>query len=156
MNDALKKQTVCFTGHREIIHKNLGERLDEIVTTLAENGFLYFGTGGAKGFDMLAAKSVIRVQKTHPNIKLIIVVPCSDYYDRWPKIEKDNYYEIMNCAHKVKFLSDQYYRGCMQVRNKHLVDNSSVCVSYLYKSKGGTAFTVEYAHKKGLTVVSVI
>ena len=155
MND-LKEKTVCFTGHREIIHKHLEKRLDEIVTSLAEAGYLYFGTGGAKGFDYIAAKSVLRVKENYPEIKLIIVLPCSDYYDRWMNDDKSSYYEILNKAHKVKVMSDHYYRGCMQVRNKHLADNSSVCVNYLYKKEGGTAFTVEYARKKGLTLVSVI
>ncbi len=155
MND-LKDKTVCFTGHRNVIHKNLDERLDEIVTTLAEEGFLYFGTGGAKGFDYLAAKSVLRVQKNFPEIKLIIVIPCSDYYERWMNDDKSQYFDILKKAHKVKVMSDHYYRGCMQVRNKHLVENSSVCVDYLYKPCGGTSFTVEYARKKGLTLVSVI
>lgn len=155
MND-VKEKTVCFTGHRRVIHKHLEEQLDEIVTSLAEAGYLYFGIGGAKGFDYLAAKSVLRVQERFPAIKLIIVIPCSDYYDRWMNDDKSLYFDILKKADKVRVMSDHYYRGCMQVRNKYLADNSSVCVNYLYKNEGGTAFTVEYARKKGLTLVSVI
>ena len=156
MNDTTKSRTVCFTGHREVLHNDIGKKLDETVTALAEKGYLYFGTGGAKGFDYLAAKSILRVQKKFPDIKLIIVVPCENYYSSWPKSERDSYLELMNEAHKVKVMSDHYYRGCMQVRNRHLVDNSSVCVCYKYKNDGGTAFTVEYARKQGLTVLNVI
>ena len=152
----LKGQTVCFTGHRKIIHKHLDERLDEVVSILAEDGFEYFGVGGALGFDLLAAKSVLRMRKKYPHIKLIIVLPCKDYCTRNHSAYLMEYGEIFKAADKLKILSDSYYQGCMHVRNKHLVDNSRVCVCYKYVNAGGTDFTVKYAHKKGLTVVDII
>jgi len=42
----------------------------------------------------------------------------------------------------------------MHKRNRHLVDNSSVCVCYLNKENGGTAYTVDYAGKKGLELIN--
>ena len=43
----------------------------------------------------------------------------------------------------------------MQVRNKHLVDNSSVCIAYLTQNGGGTFFTVNYARYKGLKIYNL-
>lgn len=40
-------------------------------------------------------------------------------------------------------------------KNRHLVDNSSVCVAHLTRSGGGTAYTVEYAKKHGLKVINI-
>lgn len=40
-------------------------------------------------------------------------------------------------------------------RNRHLVDCSSVCVCYLTKPSGGTAYTVKYAASGGLTIVNI-
>ncbi len=155
MND-IKEKTVCFTGHRRVIHKHLSQKLDEIIETLIESGFIYFGTGGARGFDKLAAEGVIRAKEKHPHIKLIIVLPSKDSWDKWNVSDREEYMELSKKADKVTALSDHYYKGCMHVRNKHLVDGSSVCVSYKYSSYGGTAFTEDYARKKGLTIVSVI
>ena len=155
MND-LKNITVCFTGHRRDIHKNIESKLDEIITVLCEDGFTYFGVGGAKGFDFLAAKSVLKAKETYKNIKLIVIVPCKDYYDSWQAEEKAEYFEILKHADKVKVLYDHYFKGCMLARNRHLVDSSSVCVYYKYVNSGGTAFTVNYATKKKLTTISVI
>lgn len=151
-----KDLTVCFTGHRRIIHKYVADALLRAVTSLADQGYKYFGVGGARGFDFLAAKAVLEVQKLYPDIKLIVILPCSDYYSNWPEEEKQEYSLVLQKADKVKVLSDHYYRGCMQARNKHLVDASSVCVYYKYTNTGGTAFTVNYATKKGLTTIGVI
>ena len=43
----------------------------------------------------------------------------------------------------------------MHKRNRHLVDNSSVCVCYLAKDSGGTDYTVGYARLKGLKVINL-
>lgn len=40
-------------------------------------------------------------------------------------------------------------------RNRHLVDNSSVCVAYLTANSGGTAYTVNYAESKGLKIINL-
>ena len=43
----------------------------------------------------------------------------------------------------------------MHKRNRHLVDNSSICVCYLTENKGGTFYTVEYAKSKNLKVINI-
>ena len=43
----------------------------------------------------------------------------------------------------------------MHRRNRHLVDNSGVCVCYLTKNSGGTAYTVNYAKKQGINVFNI-
>ena len=58
-------------------------------------------------------------------------------------------------ADKVIYVSETYYNGCMLVRNRRLVDNSSVCVAYLTHAGGGTAYTVRYAEKSGVPVISI-
>lgn len=45
--------------------------------------------------------------------------------------------------------------GCMHRRNRHLVDNSGVCVCYLTRNSGGTAYTVNYAKKQGVNVFNI-
>lgn len=40
-------------------------------------------------------------------------------------------------------------------RNRHLVDNSSACISYLTENKGGTFYTVNYAKSKGVEVINI-
>ena len=63
--------------------------------------------------------------------------------------------EMAKKADKVVFTSEQYYNGCMQKRNRHMVDSSSLCICYLTKNTGGTAYTVNYAERHGLKTVNV-
>lgn len=43
----------------------------------------------------------------------------------------------------------------MLERNRHLVNSSSVCVCYLTKDTGGTAYTVKDAKQKGLQITNL-
>lgn len=43
----------------------------------------------------------------------------------------------------------------MHKRNRHLVNDSSVCVCYQTRLGGGTAYTVGYAKEKGLAIIDV-
>ncbi len=155
MNEITEK-TACFTGHRRIIHKHMEERVTDVIRTLAESGVVYFGTGGALGFDMLAAKCVLQLKKEIPQLKLIVVIPCKSQTRGWSEKHKQEYEYILSKADKVTMLSEKYYRGCMLARNRHLVDGSAVCIYYMYKESGGTAYTVSYARKKGRILVGII
>ena len=58
-------------------------------------------------------------------------------------------------ADKVVYMAQQYTPGCMHKRNRHLVDHSGVCVCYLTKESGGTAYTVNYAKRHGVEIINI-
>ena len=154
----VRSQTACFTGHRkipaesaEIIASNLRKTLIEQIN----NGYRYFGAGGALGFDTLAAQTVLELKKEYPDVKLILVLPCLSQTRGWSARDIEIYEAIKSKADKVVYTSQEYTRGCMHKRNRHLVDNSSSCICYLTESTGGTAYTVDYAQKNNLTVINL-
>ena len=67
----------------------------------------------------------------------------------------EEYNRIMKAADKVVYTSQDYYNGCMHKRNRHLVDNSSLCICYLNSNTGGTAYTVDYAKSVGCRVSNI-
>ena len=153
-----KNRTACFTGHRELPTENLPEiskRLEDTLLTLIEQGYCYFGAGGALGFDTLAAQTVLRLRERYPQIRPILVLPCLNQTRGWQQADVDIYEELKRRADKVTYTSESYFRGCMQKRNRHLVDNSSGCICYLTKPTGGTAYTVDYARRRGLRIINI-
>lgn len=154
----MKNQTVCFTGHRKIPPGQvdaLARRLKSTLIQLINDGYLYFGAGGALGYDTLAANTVLELKTQFPDVKLILVLPCLSQTRGWSARDIEIYEDIKNRADKVVYTSQEYTKGCMHKRNRHLVDNSSVCVCYLTESTGGTAYTVDYARRNKLTVINL-
>ncbi len=155
----MREKTCCFTGHREIPAEKymyIKGRLDEELERLIKNGIRVFCAGGAKGFDTVAAMSVLAAKERYPEIKLSLILPCADQAEHWSEIDKLNYEEIKRRADEVTILRDHYTRFCMQQRNRALVDSASVCICYLEKSTGGTAYTVNYAKKSGIKIINLI
>jgi len=130
------------------------KNLKKVVMSLIEQGYCFFGAGGALGFDTIAAQTILDLKQDYPRIKLILVLPCPSQADRWREKDKTIYEEIKAKADKVVYIAQEYTRDCMFARNRHLVDNSSVCICYLTEQSGGTAYTVKYALKKGLKAIT--
>lgn len=154
----MKEKTCCFTGHRDIPsgqYQKIFAKTEEAIEGLINNGYLYFGSGGALGFDTIAAFAVLKLKKRYPNIRLILVLPCLSQTRGWTREDIAIYEDTKNKADKIVYTSQEYSRGCMHKRNRHLVDNSSVCISYLTESRGGTFYTVNYARSKGLAVLNI-
>ena len=156
--NAMRERTACFTGHRKIMEKDsplLREKIRSVLIESIERGYCYFGAGGALGFDTIAAQTVLDLRNQYPSIKLILVLPCLSQTKGWKTEDIMEYERIKASADKVVYTSQEYHRGCMHKRNRHLVDNSSLCICYLTEHNGGTAYTVNYAKEKALMIVNV-
>lgn len=154
----LREKTCCFTGHRNIpnsVLPKLRNQATEAVTALIESGIRFFGAGGAIGFNTVAAETVLKLRNRYPQIRLILVLPCPEQADKWSPEAKFRYEQIKKDADKIVYTSKFYTSDCMYRRNRHLVDGSSVCVSYCTKNTGGTAYTVRYAQQCGLQIISL-
>ena len=154
----MRSRTCCFTGHRQIPLEKRAEiagRLERVIVSLYQRGIRFYGAGGALGFDCLAAQTVLRLRESYPDMKLILVLPCLTQTRGWRPEDIAEYERIKAQADKVVYTAQQYTKGCMHKRNRHLVDNSSVCVCYLNRESGGTAYTVRYAREHGLEVINL-
>ena len=146
--------TCTFTGHRNI--KDFDQALlDRVIENLIKNGCRRFYNGMARGFDLAAAESVLSFKKIYPDIELIACIPCPEQSQTFSAVDRERYKRALSgCSEKI-LLSDKYYSGCMFYRNRFMVDNADVIVSYLRKKFGGTYYTVRYAEKCGKKVIEL-
>ena len=154
----MKNQTCCFTGHRIIPaseYHEIQKSLEDEISNLVQQGVRYFGAGDALGFDTLAALTVLSLKKEYPQIKLILVFPCLTQTKGWAKKDIEIYKDIQARCDKYVYASQEYTLDYMYKRNRHLVDNSGFCICYLSKAVGGTAYTVDYARRKGLRIINL-
>lgn len=156
--DAVRSRTCCFTGHRNLPRAEvpaIRERLREVIASMVRMGVCYFGAGGARGFDTLAAETVLELESQFPELRLILVLPCRDQTRSWRKEDVARYEAVKVQADKVVYTAEHYYTGCMQVRNRRLVDCSGRCIAYLTERSGGTWNTVLYCQGQGVPVTNI-
>ena len=152
-----KSKVACFSGQRRLPQncEELRAKLKKEIIGLIERGVVFFGAGGALGFDMLAEETVIELKAEYPHIRLVLVLPCPPDQQtlKWNADQRQRYYEILERADKVKVLSTQYTDDCMYARNRRLVENSAYLICYLREQRGGTAYTVDYADRQGIQII---
>ena len=153
------EKTACFTGHRNIANTELPrlkERLDETIENLIGQGITRFLSGGATGFDTLAANAVLTARNQNQAVKLCMALPCSNQDERWKPADRQTYKHLLETADEVFFVSEQpYFQGCMEQRNLYLIENSGVCVAYMKHGRSGTSQTVRFARERGLEIINL-
>lgn len=156
--DADVERSCCFTGHRVLEYEKIAsirKALELEIRWLVSHGITQFYAGGALGFDMLAEQAVVDVRRGNPSVKLHLAIPCRDQSGAFTRREKAEYRRLLELADDSVCLAEHFYNGCMHQRNRYMVDRSAVCVCWLDRENGGTAYTVEYARKKGLRVINL-
>ena len=154
-------KSVCFTGHRELsgIEKKLAAiHLSKLLETLArDRGLTDCYAGGAIGFDTVAALTVLSVKRRIPNLRLHLILPCEGQEKSWSEDQKTAYYMIKEQADSVRTLSPFFYNGCMQIRNRELLEHADLCIAYLRPStaSGGSLNTVLQATKMGIPIINL-
>lgn len=159
-----KFYTCCFTGHRPknlpwgykekgvkfFIFKN---KLKKIIKQSIKAGYVYFISGMALGIDILCAEIILKLKTKHYNIKLECAIPCKNQTEKWKTESIDRYNKILTLADKITYTSNSnYYNGCMQKRNKYMIDSSNLLIAVFNGSNGGTKQTIDYAYKNKIKV----
>lgn len=139
------EKTCAFTGHRQV-----GDDLDvvflrKILTAFIDDGYSSFLCGMAAGFDIIAAELVLDLKKAYPEIRLIACVPCEGQSKYFSPDEKKRYENVLKNCDEERVLNTHYYKGCMQMRDRYMVDNSSLLIAYKRENRGGTYYTLKYA-----------
>ena len=151
--------TSCsFTGHRRIEERHapkLPALLSRAIKYAYENGVRCFFCGGAYGFDTLAAREVIRFRAHHPDVRLVLLLPCPEQASGWSARLRDAYEYVLSVSDEVVYMSETYTRGCMQKRNRELVERAELVIAYLSHAHSGSAQTVNYANRAGKTVYNL-
>ena len=147
---------VCaFTGHRSLAGTDFDEHLlERVVSDLVKTGTTRFLCGMAVGFDMKAAQAVLALKDMY-EIELVACLPCANQSERFSARNKKLYNEILARCDDIIIMEMEYKNGCMQERDRYMVDNCDLLVCFLRKSSGGTYYTVNYARKANKKIIEL-
>ena len=150
---------VCsFTGHRKIKDehkKELPQLLARAVLYAYEKGVRCFLSGGAYGFDIIAAREVLRFRATHRDVRLIMLLPCPQQADMWNSHLQSDYEYVLREADETVYVSDSYSAECMKKRNAELVSRADMLVAYVSHMRSGAGQTLNFANRAKKTVYNL-
>lgn len=155
-----KEKTCFFTGHRNLPKHQAGQVHDILKKQIL---FLYenykvdtFISGGALGFDLLAAKTVLLLKETIPELKLLVYLPCYGQEKFWSDPQRYQFRLILSKADQYRYISPEpYTKDCMKKRNYKMVNDSSFGIAYYILSRSGTGQTIRYAQSHCVSVYNI-
>ena len=151
-------KTACFTGHRELADdavETIDALLESAITELCDRGVTTFLAGGAQGFDTLAALKVLDMKARFPQIRLKLILPCRNQTEQWGAEDVGIYQYILSRADDHRFLFESYVEGCMQERDRCLVEEADACIAFCERGQSGTSLTLTAAANAGIDTVNL-
>ena len=167
LNEIDPARAVSFSGHRpERLPGNgdpdapgaqrLAAVLQKEITAAIERGMTAFLHGCMAGFDIFAIEQVIALKAEYPHIQIISVAPYKAEFFTREKCWTPNWISRARAVfdqHDIGVrVAERYRSGIYFARNDILVAYSSELICYHDDGRGGTAYTVNKAIEKGLTV----
>ncbi len=149
-----RARTCAVTGHRILGDGFDAASLKAVLEGLISGGYDTFLVGMALGFDTECFKILEEFRSKVP-LKIIACIPCPEQADKFSECQKKEYSRMLSEADGKIIVSPGYTSGCMQKRNRFMVDNASVLVAYRRRDFGGTHGTVKYAEKNGVKVIEI-
>ncbi len=138
--------TVTFCGHKNIADTStVRAAVDEVLRGLVVEGADYFLLGGYGSFDSLAAHAVHDLKQQYTEIHSTLVIPYLNR-DYNTELYDDTTYPPLETV-PMKFAISR--------RNEWMVDQADVVVAYVIHGWGGAAATLEYAKRKGKTIILI-
>lgn len=151
----------CVTGHRpsgfpfpreenNISYVFYIDRLYSEIQNLIGEGYRDFITGMADGADIDFANAILYYREIEMNITLEAAMPYPITYPKTPSEYIDERNDIFFDCNTKTIVSEHYFRGCMQKRNRYMVDKADIVLAiWNGKCAGGTWNTIKYARSKG-------
>ena len=161
-----RETTCCFTGHRpgklpwryneeDLRCVSLKARIADAVEAAYQEGFRHFLCGMALGCDLYFCECVLRLRQMHPDVTVEAAIPCPSQADGWGERQKARYRNILSRCDYETMVQQSYTPGCMQRRNRYMVDHASLLIAVNDGARGGTRSTIEYAFKRGVNVLDI-
>ena len=80
-------------------------------------------------------------------------IPCPSQPEGWPEAERARWQSLVDRCDYETVVQDHYDAGCMQRRNRYMVDHAAMLIAVHDGQPGGTRRTIEYAMRRRLDVV---
>lgn len=142
----------CGFGHRTIL-KNIENSLYAAVLSAAQEGCKTFYTGGMGDFDAQFSSAVRKLKNQFPGITLICVKP---YFTNDINTNRDYYAAMYDNIIIPPAIVGTHYKRAITARNRWMVDNSDLIISYIVRNYGGAADTVNYAKRTDKRIISFV
>lgn len=116
-----------------------------------KKGYRHFICGMALGCDLYFCEAVLELRDKKAGVTVEAAIPCEEQAGRWREKDRGRYFALVERCDLETMVQHHYSAGCMQRRDRYMVDQSSLLIAaYDGQTLGGTMYTLTYALRKKL------
>lgn len=148
------KKQCCFIGHRQVLAKDIEDKLTAAIISEIESGCSSFIVGTHGEFDELALKVCRRLRDTERgDIRIQVAITSLNRINKRGALYAP-YCDVDTVMYAIE---DAHYKRQITVSNMQMIDNCDRIICYVntaaYRSGAKTA--LRYAQKQGLKIVNL-
>ncbi len=159
-----RQTSCCFSGHRpgklpwghneqDPRCTDLKRRMHDVLESAYEEGYRHFICGMAEGCDFYFCELALQLRQQHADVTVEAAIPCASQSERWSPEEQRRYEHLVAACDYETLVQEAYTAGCMQRRNRYMVDHASLLLAVHDGQPGGTYSTILYALQRKLQVI---
>ena len=109
----------------------------------------------ALGADFYFCEAALDLRERRSGVTVEAVLPCEEQAARWRERDRSRYFRLVRACDYETMVQRHYDKGCMLRRDRYMVDRSSMLIAVYAGVLGGTMYTLSYAMKQELEIVTL-
>lgn len=143
----------AFIGHRQILAKDIEERLIAAIQTLIESGCEEFTMGTHGEFDNLALSACKSLRQTYTVLEIEVVITSLNAIKKDGKLAAP-FADVKTVMFDIE---ETHYKRKITLSNRKMIDSCDALICYVNPSeyRSGAKAALRYAEKRGLKIVNL-
>lgn len=153
----MKNNACFFIGPEKLSASKIQDMLislDREIERLILNGVTDFVSGGAQGFDQIAASMIIAKKEMGRKVRLVFALPYRGRERLWSRERKSLYHRLLEEADEIIYVSKRYDPFCMLRQESFMIERCSYCICLITDTGSAAPGAIRLALKKGIEVIN--
>lgn len=144
----------AFIGHRQVLAKNIYEKLVETIEAQIQNGCKSFTMGTHGEFDRLALSACKNLRRQNKDIEIEVVVTSLHSIEKQDELDITPYSDVKTVMYEIE---DTYFKRQITLSNQMMIDTCDTLICYVDKNayRSGAKKAMLYAEKRGLKIINL-
>lgn len=144
----------AFIGHRQVLAKNIYEKLVETIEAQIQNGCKSFTMGTHGEFDRLALSACKNLRRQNKDIEIEVVVTSLHSIEKQDELDITPYSDVKTVMYEIE---DTYFKRQITLSNRMMIDTCDTLICYVDKNayRSGAKKAMLYAEKRELKIINL-
>lgn len=144
----------AFIGHRQVLAKNVYEKLAKTIEVQILNGCKSFTMGTYGEFDRLALSACRNLRRQYKDIEIEVVLTSLHSIEKQDELNITPYSDVKTVMYEIE---DTYFKRQITLSNRMMIDTCDTLICYVDKNayRSGAKTAMRYTEKHNINIINL-